>query len=184
MTKRRTHKEIEQQVQKKLRKQFLIWFLVGSLGMLLIMLMFVGDKMNKESDILILILLSVVFTGLPLAFSVYWTEKWALLGYDTKAEGIITAILIGVSGIIGIATGNGYSISGIITINFIVSFITNIVHKKQYKQDIENGTIPDINLDRLDNGAWSNYYADADTNHNTNNKKKKADDDYDEDDGL
>lgn len=129
MTKRRTHKEIEQQIQKKLRKQFLIWFLVGSVGMLLLMLIFVGNKMNKESDILILILMSVVFTGLPLAFSMYWTEKWALLGYNTKTEGIITAILIGVSGIIGAATGSGYSISGIVTINFIVSFIANIVHK-------------------------------------------------------
>ncbi len=183
MTKRRTHKEIEQQIQKKLRRQFLIWFLVGSVGMLLLMLIFVGNKMNKESDILILILMSVVFTGLPLAFSMYWTEKWALLGYNTKTEGIITAILIGVSGIIGAATGSGYSISGIITINFIVSFIANIIHKKQYKQDAENGTIPDINLDRLDNGAWSDYYVDANSD-DKDNSKKKADDEYDENDGL
>ena len=183
MAKHRTHKEIEQQVQERLRKQFLIWFLVGSLGMLLIMLMFVGDKISKESDILILILSSVVFTGLPLAFSMYWAEKWALLGYDTKIEGIINVVLISVSTIIGTVTGNGYGISGAVTIIFVVSFIANIIHKKQYKQDIENGTIPDINLDRLDNGVWFNDFTDTNANHNSN-KEKKIDDDYDEDDGL
>lgn len=182
MTKRRTHKEIEQQIQKKLRKTFLVWFLVGSVGMLLLMLAFVGNLMNKESGLLILILLSVVFTGLPLAFSMYWSEKWALLGYNTTAESTITAILIGVAAIAGSATGNGYSVSSVITIDFIVTFIANIIHKKQYKQDAENGTIPNVNLDRLDNGAWADYTSDDNTNKKKE-LKQSSDDDY-EDDGL
>ena len=184
MTKRRTHKEIEQQIQHKLRKRFITWFLVGSIGMILFMLLAVGGKMDKESDLLILILLSVGLTGLPLAFTMYWGEKWNILGYSTKVEDIISYVIIFVSIVVGSFTGNGFGISGIILTYFFVGFITNIIHKKQYKQDIENGTLPDINLDRLDNGVWAGYSNSDDDSEKGGDHPDYEDDDDDYADGL
>lgn len=177
MTKRRTHKEIEKQIQNKLRKRFVTWFLIGSIGMMLFMLLVIGRKMDKENDLLIIILLSVGLTGLPLAFTMYWGEKWNILGYSTKVENIMSSVVIVVSIVVGSFTGNGLGISGIILTYFFIDFIANIIHKKKYKQDIENGTLPDINLDRLDNGIWAGY-----STTDNNSEKRGSHSDYENDD--
>ena len=183
MAKRRSHKEIEQQIQNKLRKVFLTWFIAGSAGATLLMLLETGSYMNKETDLLLLLFFSVVFVGLPLAFTAYWSEKWTILGYSTMIESIITYIIFLIAAILGFSTKNMLGVGEIILIVFIVNLIANLVHKKQYKKDAENGTIPDINLEKLDGRAWSAPKTSVKDGAG-DNKEDSSDDEYDEEEDL
>ena len=153
----------------------------------------------SESDQIVATLLggvlTAVFIGLPLSFSVYADTKWYLYGYKTLAKGIVTRVLLYLVVFLEIAPStlrfNPDIIPPWVGITVLVSlyawFIFSLVYysaiKKQYAKDKKRGKLPKMKIAEIIKKEKKKK-AELIKSHEADRKSKKRSSNDEYDDGL